>query len=282
MTKKNLAILSLGLVCASFAQDMSTFLGSIYAMEDMSLPTAPGLGANQKGFYFWTPADEWYFKSSMTRVPDAVSQDGNGYVSFVSTHNEACYHPVGVSFGSNGSGTPFTIDMSGVNGDTVSIEMENRASEALRVRITLKDDQENMIDTKAGTPVDKPWTGAYEVDIPSNTTVTKKFSYKGGFYAEWKNMDKCNLFIDSAKKSLPCGVQHTDLSKIAGTNITINSTTPEKTGITNAELRIHKMSFGAIAGTARLFWNSKTGNLNRNGHLYNLLGQQSNRASTSN
>jgi hypothetical protein len=210
-------------------------------MDDMSQLSSPSL-PNRMGVYFWIPKDEWYFKSSMERVADG---EEIGYVSFIQTHNEKCYHPVGVSFGSDASKKPFFIDMSGTGGDSVMIEVENRHSEALRVRVTLKDDAENMIDTKAGTPVASPWVGAMEFDVEPGALATRTFSYKGGYYAEWGNASKCNL-LQATPTKLPCGIQKTNMARIAGANITINSVTPDVSGLTEAELRIRAMAFGKV------------------------------------
>lgn len=240
-------IFALGLTSgATAASDADRLIGPAYASDDMSLETPPGL-ASGMGVYFWVPKDEWYFHATMERIPDAEAA-GNGYVAFTSTHNEKCYHPVGVSFGQEASGEPFTIDMSADGGDSVRIEVENVASVALRVRITLKDADENMIDTKPDTDVETPWNGAYEFNVLAKATVRKAFAYKGGYYAEWKSASKCNLANPSG--GVPCGIQNIDMTRIAGANITINSINPEVTGITDAELRIHAMSFGRMPSTA--------------------------------
>jgi len=234
-------------------------------MDDMSLSAPPSL-PSKMGMYFWTPKDEWYFRSTMQRIADADA-DGNGYVSFVQTHNEKCYHPVGVSFGNAPSMQPYFIDMSGDGGDSVLIEVENHHSEALRVRVTLKDDAENMIDTKAGTPVSTPWAGAMEFDVEPGAIASRAFAYKGGYYAEWGNASKCNL-PQATPGKLPCGVQKTNMARIAGANITVNSITPEATGITDAELRIRTMAFGKlptkVLGTSNRQKTSKSPSAPRN------------------
>ena len=88
------------------------YMGATFALEDMSNPYGPpSFGPNQKGIYFWRPPDEWYFTSTMSRVSDEVATNGNGYVSFISTHTAKSYHPVGVSFGedANSAGIHFGV-----------------------------------------------------------------------------------------------------------------------------------------------------------------------------
>jgi len=225
---------------------METWIGPTWAMEDMALASAPGLGKDRQGVYFWTPPDVHYFTSTMERVADATDPSGVGYVKFVITHPEKIYHPVGVSFGSDASGKPWSIDMSAPGGDSVAIEIENVSTQALRVRITLKDVDENMVDTKGETPVETPWNGPYEFALAAKATAKKVFSYAGGYYAQYDASKKaqCNLFSDPAVPSVPCGEQHIDMSRIAGANITINSKSPETLGIDKAEVRIRRMAFG--------------------------------------
>jgi hypothetical protein len=238
--------MTLGCGSASAQTGMDVWLGPTWAMEDMALLSAPGLGKNRMGVYFWTPPDVHYFTSTMERVADAAAPGGVGYVGFVISHPEKIYHPVGVSFGSDANGKPWSIDMSAPGGDSVSIEIENVSTQALKVRITLKDVDENMVDTKAETPVESPWNGPYEFSLAPKTTVKKAFAYGGGYYAQYSkaSMDRCNLFADSTAKSVPCGEQHIDMTRIAGANITVNSKSPETLGIDKAEVRIRRMSFG--------------------------------------
>lgn len=236
---------------------LDTWIGPTWAMEDMALGSAPGLGKDRMGVYFWTPPDVHYFTSTMERVADAADPGGVGYVRFVVTHPEKIYHPVGVSFGSDATGRPWSIDMSAPGGDSVAIEIENVSTQPLKVRITLKDVDENMVDTKAETPVEAPWNGPYEFSLAARTTARKVFAYGGGYYAQYSkaSMDRCNLFSDPAAKTVPCGEQHIDMSRIAGANITINSKSPETLGIDKAEVRIRRMAFGrggpATANTPR-------------------------------
>lgn len=225
---------------------METWIGPTWAMEDMALASAPGLGKDRIGVYFWTPPDVHYFTSTMERVADAADPSGVGYVKFVITHPEKIYHPVGVSFGSDASGKPWSIDMSGPGGDSVAIDIENVSTQALKVRITLKDVDENMVDTKGETPLETPWNGPYEFSLAAKSSATKVFAYSGGYYAQYdaSKISRCNLFADPAAPAVPCGEQHIDMSRIAGANITINSKSPETLGIDKAEVRIRRMAFG--------------------------------------
>jgi len=217
------------------------YMGNNWAMEDMSNPNGPpSYGTNLKGVYFWRPQNEWYFTTTMTRVSDAQAANGIGYVSFVSTHIAACYHPVGIGFGSDANGNPFSIDMSAPGNDTIYIEIENVSNVDINIRVGLKDANNNLIDTKATTPLTNIPSGIIDITIPKNSVKSQKFVYQGGFYAEWKDKTKCNL----GATTLPCGIQKVDFTKIVGANITINSSDPQNVGLTNTEVRIRKMQFG--------------------------------------
>jgi hypothetical protein len=223
------------------------YMSETYAMEDLSKADGPpSYGNNQKGVYFWRPNDEWYFTSTMSRVPDASTSSGIGYISFVSDHEAKSYHPVGVSFGSDAQGNPFSIDMSAPGGDSVFIEVENVSDQDLTIRVSLKDVNENIIDTKPGTNPAKPWEGVLQMIVPKRSVAMHTFVYQGGFYGMYdaNKVNTCNVFSNPANPSVPCGVKKTDFTHIAGANITINSIDPEKIRVTNAEIRIRKMQFG--------------------------------------
>lgn len=234
---------SLSIVKAQYEPE--NYMSDNWAMEDMSNPYgAPSFGANQKGIYFWRPKDEWYFTTTMSRVADKDAADGFGYISFISTHTSGSYHPVGVGFGSNASGGQYTIDMSAADGDTVYFEAENVSNQDLNVRVGLKDVNNNLIDTKSGTPLTNIPAGIIDMVIPKYSIRSKKFVYHGGYYAEWGDVNKCTDWADPNNKSKPCAIKKFDFAKVVGANITINSTNPGNVGITNAELRIRKMEFG--------------------------------------
>lgn len=177
-------------------------------------------------------------------------------------HPARIYHPVGIGFGSRAGGSPWTIDMSGPGADSVSIEIENVSKQVLRVRITLKDADENMIDTREGTPLDAPWNDPYEFTLAAGAVVTRTFGYKGGYYAQYdaSKMGRCDLFGDPAAPSTPCGESKLDFAKVAGASITINSRSPETIGVDHAEVRIRRMAFRVVARTTgvapRASWNS--------------------------
>ncbi len=234
---------SLSIVKAQYEPE--NYMSNNWAMEDMSNPYgAPSFGVNQKGVYFWRPKDEWYFKTTMARVSDTDSPDGIGYVSFVSTHTSGSYHPVGVGFGSSASGTQYSIDMSALHGDTVFIEVENKSDQHLNIRVGLKDVNNNLIDTKAGTSLTNIPSGIIDMDLPAKSIRSKKFVYQGGFYAEWGDVNKCTDWSNPNAKTTPCAIKRFDFSKVVGANITINSNNPQNVGVDNAEVRIRKMQFG--------------------------------------
>lgn len=244
-------VLTVALACGTASAAPVPSFGPDRAADDMSLVDPPNSGPGGQGVFFWTPPDVHYFTSTMERVPDADDPRGTGYVKFVVDHPAKIYHPVGVGFGSRTDRSPWTIDMSGPGADSVSIEIENVSKQALRVRITLKDADENMIDTREGTPLESPWDDPYEFALAAGAVVTRTFGYKGGYYAQYdaSKISRCDLFADPAAPSTPCGESKLDFSKVAGANITINSRSPETLGVDHAEVRIRRIAFGVGART---------------------------------
>lgn len=186
--------------------------------DDFNSTTDYALGATGKGLFWWKPADA---PGIYTLTRDSV----NKKLSVAVVQPKGSYKPFGVSFGDtegDGTGTPYTADMSG--DFTYLMTVKNNGSTDVAIRLAAQDISSNVIDLNSNpTPVGDAWKHNIDMIVPAGGSQTIKVgtinsqgvalsgTFNGGTTVDWT--------------TTPPTVKTTfDQTKVKGINVTALST----------------------------------------------------------